>query len=459
MERKEVAPTIDATVNSPSDFRLRWRDTDLVLEKLNAQGKFVVIARPELDIPPIPYIATHPELRLLLREFLRVVREHHLDDNSTLDLILSPPFGNAWVLPIGFLEDDSLQDQLEWELQQKIERDLSEMIYLWQPLDEKNVYTVLIAPELLRFWFTIAEESEIPLGTIGLESGLISEELEKEVDFHSLYLLWQRRGESISVDESDEPLPVEETPAALETYDDTDEDEDKPAISKIADEAFDDSDSFDYGQKSNRKKVLIPLLIVFGLIVISGGGYYFRDNLGSLLGGSDNPEATPIADNNEIIDSTTVPIQTPAAKSSLAVISSVFKVSDDIGVRLSAFILQGSEFRILPGGDTANFSIFRTNLAATPGIQKIVAQSPSFEPVAPIITGVISYPQEEEMTASQFNNLLAELGISTLAPGVIQVNKNQLTQLVERLQFSGLRPYRISIQQNTPTDYLLSAMP
>lgn len=145
-----------------------------------------------LEIPPTPFAVTHPELQAVIRESVRRFSQQSLNGERGMDVVLTPPWGTAWLLDVEGFPEDEVEDQVAWELQQRLDAPLEEHIYAWHPQDDQ-VYAVVIRPEMLEFWDRVFSESDVDLGSITLETGLVDPSIEASADLLPLYRLWADR--------------------------------------------------------------------------------------------------------------------------------------------------------------------------------------------------------------------------------------------------------------------------
>ncbi|MFH0883081.1 MAG: hypothetical protein V2A56_08850 [bacterium] len=177
----------------------------LTLEEREGPGKYAARADSGLEIPPTPFAVTHPELAAVIRESVRRFSQQSLNGERGMDVVLSPPWGTAWLLDVEGLPDDEVEEQVAWELQQRLDSPLEEHIYAWHPQNDQ-VYAVVIRPEMLEFWDRIFQESGVYLGSITLETGLVDPATEASADLLPLYHLWADRHRK-SVPRTDEKPP------------------------------------------------------------------------------------------------------------------------------------------------------------------------------------------------------------------------------------------------------------
>lgn len=145
-----------------------------------------------LEIPPTPFAVTHPELAAVVEESVRRFSQQSLNGDRAMDVVLSPPWGTAWLIDVDGLPEEEVEEQVAWELQQRLDAPLEEHIYAWHPQDDQ-VYAVVIRPEMLEFWDKIFQDSHLDLGSITLETGLVDPSIEAGADLLPLYHLWADR--------------------------------------------------------------------------------------------------------------------------------------------------------------------------------------------------------------------------------------------------------------------------
>ncbi len=173
-------------------FRLRWESDELVLEQRNEVGDFEEKTRLGIGVTPTPLAPVHPEMDALLSSSIGKLREEYIGDEHSLKLVLQPPWGLAWLLEIGDLGEDNVEDQVVWELEQRIGKPIDEFIFAWHPL-EGQVYAIVIRPEMIAYWVEMCEESGIQLGSIVLEAGIVDPEIEQSADLLPLFHMWAKR--------------------------------------------------------------------------------------------------------------------------------------------------------------------------------------------------------------------------------------------------------------------------
>jgi len=174
-----------------SPYRLHWEGGELVTEELRTNGETAELFRGDIGVPSSPYIITHPESKALLVELLSRLKALVPSKTPCLEIELTPPFGSAWLLEIGNLEESAMEEQVLWELEQRIDGDINDHIHAWQPIDSELVYAVAIHPRLVQFWIDLAEEISFNLKAITIKSGLIDEQSERQLDFSTLYRAWK----------------------------------------------------------------------------------------------------------------------------------------------------------------------------------------------------------------------------------------------------------------------------
>jgi len=109
-----------------------------------------------------------------------------------MDVSLSPPWGTAWLIDVDDLPEDEIEEQVAWELQQRLDSPLEEHIYAWHAQDNQ-AYAVVVRPEMLEFWDRIFRDTGLKLGSITLQAGLVDSSIEAGADLHPLYQLWAER--------------------------------------------------------------------------------------------------------------------------------------------------------------------------------------------------------------------------------------------------------------------------
>jgi hypothetical protein len=240
-------------------------------------------------------------MKAVVRESVRHFGQNHLNGENALDVVLTPPWGTAWLLDVGDLPDEEIEEQVAWELQQKLEAPLEEHIYAWHPVDER-VYAVVIRPEMLEFWDKIFHDTGIDISSISLRTGIVDKSIEQGADLLPLYQLWaDRHGVTGFDDESPAPeqsgyrpppeLDDDDLEDDLEDLDAGDDRVDPLDLTEEDEDASEEAlgailEGAGSGRRGKRKKrrwfrVLIAMILVLLLLVT--GGYMMRDRIVSVL--------------------------------------------------------------------------------------------------------------------------------------------------------------------------------
>lgn len=147
----------------------------------------------------------------MVKESVRTFGQQYLNGERSMDIMLAPPWGTAWLFDVGQLPDEEIEEQVAWELQQRLEAPLEEHIYAWHPVDDR-VYAVVIRPEMLEFWDQIFKDADLTIHSISLRTGLVDPQIESGADLLPLYHLWAQGHGGGSKDEG-APVPQRPAPA------------------------------------------------------------------------------------------------------------------------------------------------------------------------------------------------------------------------------------------------------
>lgn len=454
-----------------------------MLEERLDEGAYSLRESSGLTVPPAPLAAVHPELEAVVDQTLKQFRRSWLNGESTVDVTLSPPWGSAWLVPTGNLSEEDVEDQVIWELQQRLDSSLEEYIYAWHPLDEQ-AYAIVIRPELLAFWDHLASQNDLEIGSITLLAGLVEPSIERGADLMPLYHLWSGQRvkparaevyyseESEGLDEIDEDVDLDA--GVTESYRPeslADDDEADEALRALIGEG---DRKPKRGSVGGARKRLLPVAIVVVLLAIAAGAILMRDRLptiqlekSEMAGGA---ETTSTPDSNEPVASKTsgfsirsvelqeIPLP-PELPSTGGMLGSLFDLAEQHNVNLFSTILQGESVDLEAVGESESIQAWRAALAA-----KRNAPAISFGEQAALAPGLpvhltLEASAEEWMTQDQFADLVHSLGIEDHGQHAFSADRDAITRLLSVLRGERRRPFRLSIHHVPGDRYLLVMFP
>ncbi|MCB2200677.1 hypothetical protein KQI63_14825 [bacterium] len=457
-----------------------------MLEERLDEGAYSVRESSGLTVPPAPLAAVHPELEAVIDQSLKQFRRSWLSDESSLDITLSPPWGSAWLVPTGNLPEEDIEDQVIWELQQRLDSSLEEYIYAWHPLDEQ-AYAIVIRPELLAFWDHLAKANDLEIGSITLLAGLVEPAIERGADLMPLFHLWSGRsvqsgngsdrfGEStLDIDDAEEDLDLDT--GVTEEYRPEDVADDEEADEALR-ALIGDGDSKP-GRKRTKtgggvRKRLLPLAIVVLLLAIAAGAILMRDRLPFIqqaldkVAGSGETAPQQVAEapaqtedagfTIRTVDLQEVPLP-PELASTGGMLGTLYDLADQHNVNLFSTILQGGSVELEAVGDPESIQSWR---AAVSGVRNAPAismgEQATLAPGVPIHL-TLEASAEDWLTQEQFTDLVHSLGIEDHGKHAFRADRDAMTRLLSVLRGERRRPFRLSIHHVPGDRYLLVMFP
>lgn len=442
-----------------------------------------MLASSGLNVPPTPLAAVHPELGAVLDEIVKQFRNAWMNGAKSFDVALSPPWGSAWLLPIGNLPEEEVESQVVWELEQRLDSPLDDYIYAWHPIGDQ-AYAIVVRPELLAFWENAAESNGLQVGSLTLLAGLVDPKVERSADLMPLYRLWAERGGELATHEvaafeedfeTELGVPDDEGPGGYkpeELADDDDADEALHAI--LGDEQA--------GAGASRKKrkgggAWLAVTIIVALLLLSSASLFVLRNRVPFArvvvdGARDALVAVKASFTRHPADRTTVVEEAqgmeqqaaeeeapPPMPSSGAVLNGMFEQADMTNVELHSIILQGGDLEVEVAGQPEDITAWTNAMTAVPG----AAVGKVDEPVA-LAPGTVvrlssSAGGEQPMTVNEFATLAHSLGIEDHGEHAYSATREALMRLFGVMSGERKRPFRLSIHRAPGDRYLLVMFP
>ena len=441
-------------------------------------------------MPPAPLAAVHPELEALLDQTIKQFKRSWLNGSESVDLAVSPPWGSAWLLPTGNLPEEEVEEQVVWELQQRLDNPLDRYIYAWHPLEEQ-AYAIVIRPELLAFWDRLADSNSLQVGTVTLLAGLVEPAVERSADLMPLYHLWADRKGGAEIDEAaeedldsfgteeEEEIPeLEEKgsesylPESIADDDEADEalraligDERKPKRSKRRKSA---------GNRGVAKR-LLPVLIVVVLLGAVASMLIMRDRIpavGNLLARFTPPEraeevATPTPaeeiGQDRSITTVTIPRQDiplpPESPTAGSTLGSMYELADMNNVDLHSLILQGEDIQLEVVGESESIVAWKNAMSGVENSPNLDLLEPAVLSPGTPVQATLAPATEELVTESQFREWVHSLGIEDYGRHAYNADRDALQRLLSVMKGERRRPFRLSIHHATGDRYLLVMFP
>ncbi len=393
-----------------------------------------------------------------------------------ISVAFSPPWGNAWKIPVGELSGEDVREHVEWELQQRLKDSLHSNIFAWNRVNGE-AYAVVIRPELLSFWEDLLRNRGLELSSVTITSGLVEQEIEEEADLLPLLHLWQSKDEpeNNGVDHSiDVQLPLDdaEDEEVLEA-----DVEDEETVKLNADAlsqhlSVDELDDVEFEPlKPSRERGFLPWMLgaVGVLAVVAVLIWFFRDPLMGLL--QPSAETTELAESvpeeDGIVDqgtgvAETTPAGTEASSAVLQqragyVLDRLFAQAFEQNVNLSGVILQGREVLFEASGDDATLNAWKaaafSGLSMTP--QSYESRGGSYQLDSVMLPDI----PETQLTVTEFDLLASDAGLIATGAGLYTANRAALTSLFNRMAETGERPWRLSVHKTGADSYHVLMMP
>ncbi len=479
----------------PAQFRIRWEKDELILEELTSDSGYIERSRPGIASSSTPVVVTHPESKILLSESLKNIKKKWLGTEHALDVVLSPPWGSAWLFDVGSLSNDLLDEQVTWELRQRLTESLDHFLFSWFQREEQ-VYAVAIRPDFIEFWEKLSRKHNITLGSISNISGLLPPETEVQIDLLEIYETWKesdKSGVKISDDiaqpkvvesvaeeaaerikseppemlyvstETDEEPPEEkpeepEEPEAEEKLDAPVEEEIKtePVIEEQEpdlDTEEEQEDEFDdeYFKPKRRTPVIIGVIVTF-LVIAAIAVFMFRDKI--FKPGLVVPEVA-----EEVEEVPVDPYVGSAAMTSASFLKDIFRIADSTNISLLTVMLVDNNIRCKSTGRVDQFETWAAKVAEMQGIDIANISDPVPNSPGPLVTFTIQPEAESLMAATQFVESVTGIGAVVKRNSITSLSSSQVINLMDDLGMSRHRPYRLSFHKIGTDRYDVLAMP
>ncbi len=457
MERKPLNEASTTEANSPPRWRLSWDSRGLVLEERESDLVYAERASSAISFPPTPLAISHPELGKMVESTIDQFVRGWLHDTKRIALAFSPPWGNAWKIPIGTLSGEDLREYIEWELQQRLKDPLNNNIFAWSRVNG-DAYAVVINPELLTFWQSIFTKHGIDLSSVTLSSGLVDSRVEQQADLLPLLHLWEESDKSPDLGEDFE---VEfHSPDILDEV--------------APEEGVEDSDSDDtelfnrlHDIRRRFKFPLIWILPAVFVLLLAGAGWLLRDSISGIFS-SAPPDDIELADGEDavppVVAESDLELQTTSSADPAVIqgitgttLESLFTSASTHGVQLTSIVLQGSELLVEASGNAGNLDGWRNSLSTSiPGTLDIL-------PSRGASYGLVSFnlPESDETNLSvmQFDQWAVDLGMTSEGQQVYTATRAMVDALILRIDETGARPWRLSIHLNGNNSYYVMMLP
>ncbi|MCB2211989.1 hypothetical protein KQI52_07740 [bacterium] len=422
--------------------------------------------------------ATHPELGKVVERTIVQFMRGWLHGVEKISVAFSPPWGNAWKIPVGELSGEDVREHVEWELQQRLKDSLHSNIFAWNRVNGE-AYAVVIRPELLSFWEDLLRNRGLELSSVTITSGLVEQEIEEEADLLPLLHLWQSKDEpeTNGIDHSiDVQLSTEESEDEDVLEADVDEDEEETvklnadALSRHV--SVDELDDVEFEPLTpSRERGFLPWMLgaVGVLVVVAVVFWFFRDPLlGLLQPQTDTAElAESVPEETEASaeitgDAEPAPTGTSAPSELMQqragyMLDRLFTQAFEQNVNLSGVILQGREVLFEASGDDATLSAWKA--AAFSGLS--LAPQPHESRGGSYQLDSVTLPDvpETQLTVTEFDMLATEAGLNATGAGLYTADRAALTSLFNRMAETGERPWRLSVHKIGTDAYHVLMMP
>ncbi len=176
-------------MEAPAVFRLHIDQGELLLKQWQGDIGFEVKSRLADGMLFSPVAMSHPETFAILHTALAGICDEFGLTGQRLDLILTPPWAVGWLIDVSEFPEDDLNDQIEWELSNRVDGNLDQSVFAWN-LINTDAFALVLRAEVLEFWDKLFKELGIRLGNVVLRSGLVDEVIEDGADIFSLYRHW-----------------------------------------------------------------------------------------------------------------------------------------------------------------------------------------------------------------------------------------------------------------------------
>ncbi len=468
----------------------------------------MVRASSGLDVPPTPLAAVHPELGVILELTLRQFRRGWLSGAERVDIAITPPWGSGWLIPDGGLTGEELEEQVLWELQQRLSEPLEEHVYLWRRVPE-GVYAVVVRPELIEFWEQLTKNNSIKINSLVLLPGLVDEEIEQSANLIPLLSVrdeqpvWSGAAEEVSDDE--EPLDDDGMAGDLFSEDSEWSDEEEEAeLEELL------GSRKEFPSRKRRVRVMPWIAAAVLLAVVVGGGWMYRQQLQDVIAGlpflrpdsalvqeqmpPDTLLTEPLAEAAE--EETSEPVaegawtgdgsveshdEKPPSRESAKpqvrqlpeyeavgdpgegqawdaglFLTSVLQLAENEGVTLPTLIFQGNQLRCKANGNPVarqEWSTRVTNEAAN------MSDGSAYRLKSGIFTLQLSLPDEQYMTRAQFDRFAGEMRLDRYGRHAYLASRDELNRFLRALSREGGRPWRLSANRLTSDRYVLTMLP
>ncbi len=415
-------------------YRLRWDDKNLILEEWDEGLGYVEKAKSRSGVSN-PVSAGHPELKALLKETLKRIKDNWLDPKKPISIMLAPPWGSGWLLELEDLPPDVLEEMVEWELSQRLDSDLEDYIYAWQPIGQR-VYAFVVRPEIIAFWEEMVRSLRMNVHSITLYTGLVPADVEMSADLLTLYKIWQRHHGKTPTGSGAVGLEDEKDELDTSAFESADEREERKQVPR----------------KSGGSVLKIVAIVVAALVIILGGaGAYVFTHL-------DGPKAMIsglIQRIYEMKNGEQAPVLTMASS-----LLDMYHSADTLGVAVDGLVLQGDEMRLLINAKEEPMMTWAQHIASLEGFDslRIGASVPGTQDLVFYVK--LHATGDSTLSEIQMLDNLKLLGLSPDPSTHAVLTKAQRDELLNLFDAAALRPYRLSIHRGAEEDqYFLAGLP
>ncbi len=408
-------------------YRLRWDDQNLILEEWDEGLGYVERAKSRSGVSN-PVSTGHPELQALLKESLKRIKDNWLEAGKPVCIMLAPPWGSGWLLDLKDMDDDILEDMVEWELSRRLDDDLSEYIYAWQPIGQR-IYAFVVRPEIIAFWEELVRTLRMNIHSITLHTGLVPADVEMSADLLTLYRIWQRN--------------TGQTPAGQGVIGEDEEDLDTSAFETPHQHA-----SAPAPGGSKLKGILLVAALV--VVLLGVGGVVAVTQL-------DGPKQFVAG----LLEK--VPFLQPEEEPKLTAgetLTAMYQYADTLDVQVSSLLLQGGDMRLLVTAKEGPMMQWAKQIASMEGFDslRIGANVPEADDVVFFIR--MHETDDSTMTEMQFLDNLKLLGLNPDPMTHAELSREQRDELLNLMDAAVARPFRLSIHTGLEEgQYFIAGLP
>ncbi len=453
MERDQVIVEDAQTQQfSPSRYRLKWDEQGLVLEERNGSGEYINIDESGISVPPNPVAAIHPDLEVVIDKTVEQYGTKWLNDTDGVDIALSPPWGSSWLIDLDGIPEEEIENQVSWELQQRLDCPLDDCIYAWQPFGGQ-AYAIIIRPELLEFWDKIFSNHKIALKSITILSDLVSDSIAQSANLLPLLRLWHDKRQASGAQFGNISFPGDDLGIDAS-------DEDLKAI-------------FGTAKKKKRKAKIPkkPLIVGVSATIVLVVYLLFKATIFSFIGSTsekianlfdkdDQTEQVAVGDSAEtsqlIDDNEPVVLSGPSTGELLEIF---YNSADETNTDITYLILQDNLVRCEVAGDDQDIAEWSQKISNYDENSVLNIVEPVQLAMGSILKIELEQSRESSMTEEQFSELARSLGISNHGSHAYRCDRAGLMRLFGVLKGEANRLFRLSIQHRTRDDYLLVMFP